>query len=166
MTHSPTPAENAFKDSWKEATAKLQLALGSWGSLRPHSVLPGWILECATSPDEWPRTSVRKFLQFHPQTHPAIVCLESLPIEVPLSQYFSPSNVKSVSCSVVSNSDSLPSYEPCSPPASSVHGILQARILEWVAVPFSRGSSQPRDRTWVSRIAADSLYLLRQQGNP
>ena len=34
-----------------------------------------------------------------------------------------------------------------------VHGILQARILEWVAIPFSRGSSQPRDRTQVSRIA-------------
>ena len=33
------------------------------------------------------------------------------------------------------------------------HGILQARILEWVAFPFSRGSSQPRDRTWVSCIA-------------
>ena len=35
----------------------------------------------------------------------------------------------------------------------TVHGILQARILEWVAFPFSRGSSQPRDRTQVSRIA-------------
>ena len=35
----------------------------------------------------------------------------------------------------------------------TVHGILQARILEWVAVPFSRGSSQPRDRTQVSHIA-------------
>ena len=35
-------------------------------------------------------------------------------------------------------------------PDNSVHGILQARILEWVAVPFSRGSSQPRDRTKVS----------------
>ena len=33
----------------------------------------------------------------------------------------------------------------CSSPGSSVHGILQARILEWVAFPFSRGSSQPRD---------------------
>ena len=41
----------------------------------------------------------------------------------------------------------------CSLPGSSVHGILQARILEWVAVPFSRGSSQPRDRTQVSHIA-------------
>ena len=35
----------------------------------------------------------------------------------------------------------------------TVYGILQARILEWVAVPFSRGSSQPRDGTHVSRIA-------------
>ena len=40
-----------------------------------------------------------------------------------------------------------------SPPGSSVHGILQARILEWVAIPFSRGSSQPRDLTLVSYIA-------------
>ena len=35
----------------------------------------------------------------------------------------------------------------------AVHGILQDRILEWVTFPFSRGSSQPRDRTQVSRIA-------------
>ena len=41
----------------------------------------------------------------------------------------------------------------CSPPAFSVHGILRARILEWVVMPFSRGSSWPRDWTWVSRIA-------------
>ena len=41
----------------------------------------------------------------------------------------------------------------CSLPGSSVHGILQARILEWVAIHFSRGSSQPRDWTWVSCIA-------------
>ena len=41
----------------------------------------------------------------------------------------------------------------CSLPGSSVHGILQARILEWVVVPLSRGSSQPRDRTQVFRIA-------------
>ena len=45
----------------------------------------------------------------------------------------------------------------CSLPGSSVHGILQARILEWVAVPFSRGSSQPRDWTGVSCIA-DGLF--------
>ena len=38
----------------------------------------------------------------------------------------------------------------CSPPGSSVHGILQARILEWVVIPFSKGSSSPRDWTLVS----------------
>ena len=37
----------------------------------------------------------------------------------------------------------------CSPPGSSVHGLLQARTLEWVAMPSSRGSSRPRDRTHV-----------------
>ena len=51
----------------------------------------------------------------------------------------------------------------CSPPGSSVHGIFQARILEWVATSFSRGSSQPRDRTRISCISwlwqEDSLPL-------
>ena len=47
----------------------------------------------------------------------------------------------------------------CSPPGSSVHGILQARILEWVAIPFSRGSSQPRDQTQVSCIAGRGFNL-------
>ena len=42
----------------------------------------------------------------------------------------------------------------CSPPGSSIHGILQARILEWVAIPFSRGSPQPRVRTCISSIAS------------
>ena len=42
----------------------------------------------------------------------------------------------------------------CNPPGSSVHGILQARILEWVALHFSRGSSPPRDWTCVSCIAS------------
>ena len=41
----------------------------------------------------------------------------------------------------------------CNSPGSSVHEILQARLLEWAAIPFPRVSSQPRDQTWVSRIA-------------
>ena len=40
----------------------------------------------------------------------------------------------------------------CNPVRCAVHGILQARILEWAAIAVSRGSSQPRDRTWVSCI--------------
>ena len=45
----------------------------------------------------------------------------------------------------------------CSLPGSSVHGILQARIVEWIAISFSRGSSRPRDRTRVSTLEADAL---------
>ena len=45
----------------------------------------------------------------------------------------------------------------CSPPGSSDHGVFQARILEWVAISFSRGFSPPRDRTQVSCIAG-SLF--------
>ena len=40
----------------------------------------------------------------------------------------------------------------CSLPRSSVHGIFQPRVLEWVAISFSKGSSQPRDQTLVSHI--------------
>ena len=56
-----------------------------------------------------------------------------------------------VSCLVMSDSSVTPmDYSPAS---FSVHGILQARILEWVAIFSFRGSFQPRDCTWVSRIA-------------
>ena len=46
----------------------------------------------------------------------------------------------------------------CSPPGSSVHGIPQAGILEWVAMSSSRGSSPPRNQTWVSCIGRQVLY--------
>ena len=45
----------------------------------------------------------------------------------------------------------------CRPPGSSIHGISQARILEWVSISFSRGSSQPRDQTWSPTLQADAL---------
>ena len=52
----------------------------------------------------------------------------------------------------------------CSLSGSSVHGILQTRILEWVAISFSRGSSQPRDGAQVSRIAGRcfTLWAIRE----
>ena len=53
----------------------------------------------------------------------------------------------------------------CNPVDCTVHGILQARILEWVAFPFSRGSSQPRDQTRSSSLQADSLPA-EPQGKP
>ena len=56
-------------------------------------------------------------------------------------------------CLVTQSRPTLCNSMDCSPPGSSVHGILQARILEWVANPFSRESSQLRDQTRVSCIA-------------
>ena len=46
----------------------------------------------------------------------------------------------------------------CSPPGSSVYGVLQARILEWVAISFSRGPYWPRDQTQVSYTGRQILY--------
>ena len=67
---------------------------------------------------------------------------------------------------------SLCNHMGYSPPGSSVHGISQTRILEWLAVSFSRRSSWPRDWTQVSCIAGSLLYFswilyqLSHQGNP
>ena len=53
----------------------------------------------------------------------------------------------------------------CNPPGSSVHGILQARILEWVAMPFSQGSSQPSDQTLIFCIAG-RFFSAEPPGKP
>ena len=53
----------------------------------------------------------------------------------------------------------------CSPPGSPVHGILQARILEWAAISFSRGSSRPRDQICVSCIA-DGFFTTKPPEKP
>ena len=55
-----------------------------------------------------------------------------------------------------------------SPPGSFVHGILQERILDWVALPFSRGSSRPRDQTWVYCISciAGRFLTAEPPGKP
>ena len=72
------------------------------------------------------------------------------------SCYRHPGNVLGSRCVcvlVVQSSPTLWNPMDCSPPGSSVHGILQTRTLEWVAIPSSRGSSQPRYPTQVSCIA-------------
>ena len=73
-------------------------------------------------------------------------------------------------CSDAVTSNSLWSHGRYSPPGSSVHGIFQARRLEWVAISSSRGSFQLRDRTWVSCdlcIGRRILYLpLAPPGKP
>ena len=70
---------------------------------------------------------------------------------------------ESVSCSVVSDSLWTPWTATRQVP---LHGILQARILEWVAISFSRGSSWPRNRTRVSRIAGRFFNVWTTRGGP
>ena len=61
-------------------------------------------------------------------------------------------------CLVTQSCPTLCNPMDCSPPGSSVHEISQTRILEWVAIPFSTGSTQPRDWTRVSCIGRWILY--------
>ena len=65
-----------------------------------------------------------------------------------LKEIFLSLSVSKWFCSVVSDSDPM----DCSLPGSSIHGIFKARVLEWVAIAFSRGSPWPRDGTQVSGI--------------
>ena len=51
-----------------------------------------------------------------------------------------------------------PNWTPMDPPGSSVHGVSQARILKWVAISFSMGSSRPRDGTYISSPGREILY--------
>ena len=62
-------------------------------------------------------------------------------------------------CLVIKSYLTLCDTMNCSLPSSSVHGISQARIMSWVAISFSRGSSWPRNRTWVSCIGRQILYI-------
>ena len=64
--------------------------------------------------------------------------------------YFINQNAAAVAAESLQLCPTLCDPMDCSPPGSSVHEILQARILEWVAIPFCRGSSQPRDQMLVS----------------
>ena len=56
-------------------------------------------------------------------------------------------------CEVTQSCPTLCDHMDCSLPGSSVHGIFQARVLEWVAISFFRGSFQPKDQTQVYHIA-------------
>ena len=81
-----------------------------------------------------------------------------------MSLRLSPAERESVSHSVLS--DSLQPHS--SPPGSSVHGILQARILEWAAIPFSRAYFWPRDQPCVPRIAGRffTIWATREAPSP
>ena len=68
-----------------------------------------------------------------------------------------------LTCSVPQSCPTLWDPMDCRPPGSSVHGILQASILEWVAISFSRGSSQPRDQNHVFALTG-SFFTTESPG--
>ena len=71
-------------------------------------------------------------------------------------------------CSITHSCPTLCNPKDCSPPSSSVYGILQARILGWVAIAFSRPSSQCRDQTHVSCVSciAGRFFTTEPLGKP
>ena len=99
-------------------------------------------------------------------TYPAIYCIlqyiqilnhSTVPLRTNAMLY--------ISCLVAKSSLTLCNPMDYSPLGSSVHGISQARMLEWVAISFSRGSSQPRDWTHISRIAG-GFFVTEPPGKP
>ena len=78
------------------------------------------------------------------------LCISTVNLTVVSLLTRSPPGQSAVLCLVVQSYLTLCDPMDCSLPGSSVHGIVQARILEWVSMPSSRGSSQPRDRIQIS----------------
>ena len=106
-------------------------------------------------------SSYSMFMQTVCSSH-SEACLSPIPLSslqgilafCPPSKERKVKKVKSLSVSVLCDP------MDCSLPGSSVHGIFQARVLEWVTIAFCRGSSWPRDRTWVSHTAG-RLFTIR-----
>ena len=87
--------------------------------------------------------------------------MDSSPTELTGEPYRVIGKLLNIDCKVAQSCDPM----DCSPSGSSVHGIFQARILEWVAISLFRGSSWPRDWTQFSHIAG-RLYRLSHKGIP
>ena len=90
-----------------------------------------------------------------------LLIIQEMQITTTKSYHLTPFRMK---WSEVEVSQSCPTL--CNPMDYTVHGILQARILEWVAFPFSRGSSQPRDQTQVSHIAGGFFTIWTTREAP
>ena len=112
-----------------------------------HSNILAWKIPCTEEPgrlspwDTKSWTQLRELNNNNNNKIPAILVVWMLKVKVLVSQF----------CLIICNPSSLP--------GSCVHVILQARILEWVATPFSRVSSWPRDQTRVSHIAGEFFTI-------
>ena len=108
-----------------------------------HKKVSWWCLSCGQSSDGFPEGQTGSRLSFPGRW---IVTAHFLPnTDLKLIEFVTPWTVDH---------------------RAPVHGILQARILGWVAIPFSKGSSQSRDQTWVLCIAGKFFYHLSHQEKP
>ena len=123
-----------------------------WGGCGEKGTLLHCWWECKLIQPVW--KTVWRFLKklaIKPLYGPAIPLLGIYPEETKIER-----DTCSLQCYLQQFAQSCPTLcnpMDCSPPGSSFNEIFQARILEWAAISFSRGSSQPRDQTWVSCTA-------------
>ena len=126
-----------------------------WESLRKPCRKPSWehplIYRPGSSSAQTPNPSLGRVFPVHPLTASVYI---TFPCEFPIPQGSTHNLLlfwSSPQVTVLVTQPCPTLWDPmdCSLPGPFVHGILQARILEWVGIPFSRGSSLPRDWTWV-----------------
>ena len=110
------------------------------------------------------RAIYSKFIRFFPHCCSPRIFIRKLPCYLDINRICA--NVSTSDVLVVQSCPTFWDPMDCSLPGLSVHGIFQARRLEWVAAPFSRGSSWPRDRTWVSHVAGRffTIWTTRTPG--
>ena len=97
---------------------------------------------------------------------PPALQVGSLPTELTGEPYRVIEKLLNIDCEIAQSCLTLCDPMDCSPPGSSIHGIFQARILEWVAISFSRGSSWPRNWTQVSHIAGRLFTIWATRESP
>ena len=103
----------------------------------------------------------------HPDIAPICLCLYAFTLSTQMGLFVNTHThtlIHSCCCLVTKSYLTLCDPMDCSPPVSSVHGISQARILEWVAIPCCKGSSQPRDQTPVSFTGR--FFTAKPPGKP
>ena len=130
----------------------LHMTMWTWCGCRTTALLAPWLLQGS--------------LSFHFRFHPHNTDVRLLPrLAFHLNGHYCYVRSHNLwiacdSCYCLAAKSCPTLWDPmdCSPPDSSVHGISQARILDWVAISYSRGSSQPRDWTHVSCIGRWILY--------
>ena len=146
---SPSPQEQPFATIGTEALSSpsvRSLSLSSASGFRPVLTLAQH--RCSSLLPQPPSYLLTRRGRPQPGSPPRV-----LPPRPPSQLHHSDSSETPQRVSVAQSCPTLCSPMDWSPPGSSVHRLLQARKLEWGAISFSRGSSQPRDQTQVSHIA-------------